>query len=320
MKINRNSILKFENTIDTIHPERGNVPINILGYGEISMVFELVNDAHPIVYKRLPIFNTVTQVNRHVLAYRIYHQILERIGLNVPIYDALWVKSQVQKIVLYCVQAKIPEETVGHKIIHHSISEKEIQTLVLLIMREMYKIWAFNSQSTTFKVGLDGQISNWAVIGYNPQNPKVSEEDKLIYFDTSTPLFRKNGIEGMEPILFLKSAPFFLRWLLKALFLDEVVGRYYDWRLVTIDLVANFFKEQRPELIPSLLEVINSFFSQEAADLNIKPLSFHEVKKYYDEDKQIWIIFQNARRLDRYIQTKLFRKQYDFYLPEKIKR
>lgn len=133
-------------------------------------------------------------------------------------------------------------------------------------------------------------------------------------------MFRINNVDAMEPVLFLKSAPFFLRWLLKALFLEEEIGMYYDLRLVTIDLIANFFKEQLPELIPRLIEVINEFFSQEAEELNIIPLTYKEIREYYEEDKRIWFIFQNARRFDRYIQTKFFRKQYDFYLPGKIER
>ncbi|MFX0016173.1 MAG: DUF6206 family protein [Promethearchaeota archaeon] len=320
MNINWELLNEFENSIDTIHPEKGKVPINILGYGEISIVFEIVNDEQQIAYKRLPIFDTELQVNRHIKAYKLYHQILLGLGLTVPPFDAGWIRHQKGPIVLYCAQEKVPVETVGHKIIHHSISKDKINTLVLLLMREMYKIWAFNNRSKSLKVGLDGQISNWVVKDYDPHNPNITEESQLIYLDTSTPIFRKHGIEGMEPVLFLKSAPFFLRWLLKALFLKEVMDRYYDWRLVTIDLIANFFKEQRPELIPDLIEVVNNFFTQEVKDLNIEPLTYNEVKKYYDEDKQIWVIFQTARRLDRYIQTKLFRKQYNFYLPGKIER
>jgi len=34
----------------------------------------------------------------------------------------------------------------------------------------------------------------------------------------------------------------------------------------------------------------------------------------------IWVIFQNARKIDRYIKTKLTHKKYNFYLPGKIKR
>ncbi|MFX0028790.1 MAG: DUF6206 family protein, partial [Candidatus Hermodarchaeota archaeon] len=169
-------------------------------------------------------------------------------------------------------------------------------------------------------VGIDGQISNFVVIDYDQNNPKVNDTSKLLYLDTSTPLFRKNNIEAMEAELFLKSAPSFLRFLIKALFVQEVVDRYYDWRLVAIDLIANFFKEQKSEIIPRLIRRINQFFKEEAKDFNIEPITFEEVHKYYKNDKMIWVIFQNARRLDRFLKTKLFKKKYDFYLPEKIKR
>ena len=124
----------------------------------------------------------------------------------------------------------------------------------------------------------------------------------------------------MEAELLLKSAPSFLRPILKAFFVQEVVDRYYDWRLVTIDHIANFFKEQKPEIIPRLIRRINRFFKEEASNFEIEPITFEEVHKYYKNDKMIWVIFQNARRFDRYLKTKLLKKKYDFYLPEKIKR
>ena len=133
-------------------------------------------------------------------------------------------------------------------------------------------------------------------------------------------MFRVNGNEAMEAVLFLKSAPSFLRWLLKALFLEETVGRYYDWRKVTIDLVANFFKEQKPELVPELINLVNKFFEEEAGDFEIEPLTLEEVKKYYKSDSSMWVIFQSVRRFDRFLKTKVFKKKYDFYLPGKIER
>ena len=149
---------------------------------------------------------------------------------------------------------------------------------------------------------------------------KIDDSSKLLYLDTSTPMFRKNGSEAMEAVLFLKSAPSFLRFLLKALFLQEVLDRYYDWRLVTIDLLANFFKEQKPEIIPRLIRRINKFFKEETSDFDIEPITIEEVQKYYKSDKTIWVVFQNARRFDRFIKTKILKKIYNFYLPGKIKR
>jgi len=320
MKIDIEVLKKLEKSIDTSDPEKGEVPIKILGYGEISLVFELLNDPAQIAYKRIPIFDNETQVERHIWAYNEYNRLLkEDVGLNLPEYDVAWFKDEEGKIQFYCVQDKFPAESVGNKAIHQ-LSDQDIKTLILLVMREMKKVWDYAKNHDTIDLGLDGQISNFAIIGFDPNNPKVDLDTKLIYFDTSTPMFRVNGNEAMEAVLFLKSAPSFLRWLLKALFLEETIGRYYDWRKVTIDLVANFFKEQKPELIPELINLVNKFFEEEANDFDIEPLTLEEVKKYYKSDSSMWVIFQSVRRFDRFLKTKIFKKKYDFYLPGKIER
>ncbi len=323
MEINEKLIRKFENSIDTIQLERGEVPIKLLGFGEISIVFELINDIAPIAYKRLPIFESEIQVQRHISAYIKYNEILTRLGIDIPPEDSIWIRTAKNKIVLYCAQEKITPETMGNRVIHDKISKKDFQNLIFLIMRKLSSIWLFNNRSKKIKVGIDGQISNWSLTGYDSKKPEITEDEQLVYLDTSTPMFRVNGIEAMEPDLFLKSAPSFLRWLLKALFVEEVVGRYYDFRSVVIDLVANFYKEQKPKLIPESLNIINAFFKEEVSQLEIPSISHNEVYSYYNGflgDKQIWIIFQNARRIDRYFQTKMLRREYDFYLPSKIKR
>ncbi len=323
MKIDINLIQEFERSINTLHPEKGKIPIHILGYGEISLVFEFVNSTEPIAYKRLPIFDTEGQVKRHIAAYEIYHQILAKIGIEIPPEDSVWLKSNDETIALYCAQEKISSSSIGNSIIHHDISQNDIKILVKLIMRKLSKIWLFNKRSQKLEVGIDGQISNWAVKGYDPEDPGISESSELIYLDTSTPMVRINSVDAMEPILFLKSAPSFLRWALEALFLEEVVSRYYDFRLVTIDLLANFFKEQKPELIPSLIKLVNEFYLHEVPELEIEPLSYLEVDRYYNGflgDRQIWVIFQAARRMDRYLQTRMLRRSYNFYLPGKITR
>ena len=320
MNIDIPLLKELEKTIDTINPESGKIPIKILGFGEISLVFEILDDPAHLAYKRIPIFDNETQVKRHIWAYKEYCNILSKdIGLNLPDHDVLWFKDSKDQIQFYSIQQKIDPEAVGNKVIHN-ISDDEVETLIIIVMRELKKVWTLNRENRNLDVGLDGQISNFVVIGYDLDNPKIDETSKVLYLDTSTPMFRKNGVEAMEAELFLKSAPSFLRFLLKAIFLQEVMDRYYDWRLVTIDLIANFFKEQKSEIIPRLIRRINQFFEEEAHDFDIEPLTFKEVQKYYKSDKMIWVIFQNARRIDRYIKTKLLRKVYDFYLPDKINR
>ena len=320
MKINLELLKELERSINTYHPEKGRIPIKILGFGEISLVFEILKDPEHLAYKRIPIFDNEDQVKRHIWAYNTYCKILnQEVGLSLPVYDAAWFKDDNGTIQFYCVQEKIEPRSVGNKLIHE-ISDDEIFILVTLILREMKKVWTYSRNNPKIDLGLDGQISNFAIINFDVQNPKVDFNTKLYYFDTSTPMVRLNGAEAMEAVLFLKSAPSFIRFLLKALFLEETVGRYYEWRKVAIDLIANFYKEQRPELIPNLIKLVNNFFTEEASEFNIAPITIDEVEKYYKSDKNIWVIFQSVRRFDRFLKTKIFKKKYEFYLPDKIKR
>ncbi|TFF99612.1 MAG: hypothetical protein EU541_04505 [Promethearchaeota archaeon] len=317
MDINIEILKKFEQTLDTLHPEKGRIPIEILGWGEISMVFRLEGDN--IAYKRIPIFDDETQVKRHIWAYNTYNKLLKRIGLKLPDYDVAWFRDQQGKIQFYCVQEMIDTNSVANKLIHQ-ISKEDIKLLVLLVLREMKKVWDFNQENNIFEVALDGQISNFSVINLNHVNPTIDKKTKLQYLDTSTPLFRIKGNEAMEPELLLKSAPSFLRWLLKALFLEDTVNRYYDFRRVIIDLIANFYKEQKSEMIPELIGLANQFLKNEVKDHNIKPLNLEEIRDYYKDDAQMWEIFQRVRKLDRWIHSKLLGKRYPFYLPGKIER
>jgi len=320
MKIDIHLLKELERTIDTVHPERGKVPIKVLGYGEITLVFEIINDPQNYAYKRLPIFETHEQARKHEKIFREYNRILnEELNIKTPPLDIVWFEDDDGKIIFYAVQEKLLPESVGNKVIHQ-VGNMDIKNLVLKALREMKKVWTFNKENKTFDIGLDGQISNFAVINYNSNNPKVEENSQLIYIDTVPPFYRKNGVEAMEIELLTKSMPSFIRGLLKAIFLQDLIDRYYDWRLVIIDLVANFFKEQKPEFIPSLVKTVNKFLEEEANDFNIESLSIKEIEKYYKSDKFIWELYQRMRLFDRFIKTKLLRKRYDYYLPGKIER
>jgi hypothetical protein len=325
-QLDKSGLQALEDSLDTIHPDKGKIPIKILGYGEISLVFEFPDDQiQQLAYKRLPIFSAISQVERYIDTYFEYAEIFrQKVGISVPEQAAEWVYMDLKKkkgISLYCAQQKSAPESVANKVIHH-LSDENIIKLVRLVLNELVKVWVFNQSQTQdgYQIGIDGQISNWSINEYDPQAPEINERTKLTYLDTSTPLYRLNGKEAMDPELFLKSTPSFLRWLIKWLFLQEVVDRYYNWRQVIIDLIANFYKEQLPAIIPQLISMINEFIHTELPSYDFQSITPQEVEKYYEGDKQIWVIFQNARRLDRFLTTKVFRKKYPFYLPGKIKR
>jgi hypothetical protein len=320
MNVNIELLKELERSIDTINPERGKIPIKILGFGELSLVFEILNDPQHYAYKRSPIFENERQAKKHEYIFREYNRILnEEINIKTPPLDVVWFKNDEGRIIFYGIQEKIPADSVGNYLIHH-VGQKDVETLILKVMREMKKVWTFNKENRVFEVGLDGQISNFAVLNYDPNNPRIDHNSQLLYIDTFPPFFRKNGTEAMNMRLLTKALPSYIRGLVNAIFVDDLVDRYYIWRDVAIDLIANFFKEQLPKYIPGLLKVVNDFFKQEARMFEIETISLKEIQKYYKFDKFVWALMYNLRIFDRYIKTKLFRKNYEFYLPGKIKR
>jgi hypothetical protein len=311
---------EFERGLDPAHPEQSKIPARVLGYGEISTIFEIQSDSvKNLACKRLPIFQTRDEVERYEQIYRDYNEILEKkTGINVPDYGFAWFTTDAGRIIAFDVQQKLPSASIGNRAIA-LLNTEDIRTLFMLVLHELYKLWLFNAAHPKEALGIDGQISNWAIAGFDPEKG-IENGAKLLYFDTSTPLMKKDGGEQLDPELFLRSAPSFMLWLIRWLFLEGVMTRYYDARLVTIDLIANFYKEQRPELVPDLVKAANEFFAGEGASLSIKPLTEKEIESYYKEDAMIWIVFLALRRFDRWLHKYIMRKPYAYILPGNIKR
>lgn len=321
MQVDVELLKEFERGLDPAHPEQSKIPARVLGYGEISTIFEIQSDSvKNLACKRLPIFQTRDEVERYEQIYRDYNEILEKkTGINVPDYGFAWFTTDAGRIIAFDVQQKLPSASIGNRAIA-LLNTEDIRTLFMLVLHELHKLWVFNAANPKEALGIDGQISNWAIEGFDSEKPGVESSTKLLYFDTSTPLMKKDGVEQLDPELFLRSAPSFMLWLIRWLFLEGVMTRYYDARLVTIDLIANFYKEQRPELVPDLVKAANEFFAGEGASLSIKPLTEKEIESYYKEDAMIWILFLALRRFDRWLHKYILRKPYAYILPGNIKR
>ncbi|MDZ7412925.1 MAG: DUF6206 family protein [candidate division KSB1 bacterium] len=310
---------QFEQGLNPRHPERSAMPARVLGFGEISTVLAVdVPGLRGVALKRMPLFVDQEEAERYIAAYEDYCRLLTaEIGLRLPDYGHAVVIGQGAEPVVYLLQEQLPADSMGNRLIHH-LRPEEVATLVRRILRELRKVWQFNARQKRLQVAIDGQISNWAVVGQG--TGKDLHETPILYVDTSTPLFRVDGVEQLDTELFLRSAPSFLVWILRLFFLKDVVDRYYDFHRVVVDLAANFFKEQRPDLIPLVVSEANDFFAGEASDLRVAPLTEKEVAAYYRQDAFIWRLYLAMRKTDRVLRTRLLRRAYPYILPDKIKR
>ncbi len=300
----RNRLEAFERSLNPNYLDGSDVSTTVLGYGEISTVLAIGDDTGN-AYKRMPLFDSRLAAETYVADYRRYCGWLREAGLTLPVDSTEIVEFPGRPVVLYIIQQQLRGDWFAHKLIHN-ISEEESELIISRIVTEILNVWRFNTEHRPeLELAIDGQLSNWV----------FTNDGTLYYVDTSTPLFRLSGEEQLDPELFLKSAPGFLRWIIRWLFLDDVMNRYYDSRQVFIDLAANLYKEQRPDLLPQAVDVINKHLGDE-----LDPLTVEEIEKYYKEDKLIWTLFLAFRRFDRWLKTTIFRKRYEFILPGKIER
>lgn len=318
-RIDAGLLQRFEAGLDPLHPHLSKIPAKIIGYGEMSTIFVI---SHPgqesIAYKRMPIFRSPDEMENYERLFAEYSAELRNIGINIPESAAARVIPAEGNSVIYNAQDRLPSASIGNALIQ-KLDENSVRLLFLCVLRDLKKVFTSNRERPTLTFGIDGQISNWAIKDYQEGKP-VTKKTELFYIDTGTPLIRKDGIEQLNPELFLRSTPSFLVWLIRLFFLEDVMTRYYDFRKVTIDLIANFYKEQRPEFIPMLIETANSFFTGEKAQSDIAPLTEKEIVSYYKEDATIWRVYLAFRKIDRFLHLKILRKPYVYILPGKIKR
>lgn len=312
----------FETNLDPRCPEECQVPCHVMGYGEISTVFELKSKRMSgLAFKRMSIFENQDELDKYITAYTDYNQLLEKqVGIGLPGHGHAIINSPSGRPVFYIIQRKVPAYSLGNNAIH-LLNRSGVHTLFKRVLQDLLKLWEFNRIQSTYKISLDGQISNWVIDGFDPDRQELDQDVSLLYIDTSTPLYLINGVEQFDPELVLRTTPRLLTMIIRQFFLEDVMTRYYDPRKVTIDILANFHKEQRPDLIPELVLVANQFFAQNGGkSLGIEPIQEKDISDYYREDAIIWSFLSTSRRIDRFLYLNILRREYPYILPGKVKR
>lgn len=308
MELDRDLLERFEAGLNPQQVEQSSVSATIIGYGEISAIFQIAGDT-TVAFKRLPLFSSRQSARKYVALYDEYCRLLQQAGLHLPDSGTAVVAIPGRPVVLYIGQRTLPVECFGHHLIHR-LSEDGVHMLVKRIINRQKRIQSYNRAiHPEREIALDGQLSNWAVVGDDIQTGTV------YFVDTSTPLIRRRGTHQLDPALLLRAVPFFLRRLMERMLANDVMDRYFDLRRNLIDLAANLFKEQRPDLIPLVVAVINDNLPDDLPPLNEK-----EIASYYRMDKHIWELFLVMRKMDRFLATRVFGKRYEFILPRDIKR
>jgi hypothetical protein len=298
---------RFEAGFNPRDIEASAIPAQLLGYGEISAIFKIEGNAD-VACKCMPLFDSFAAAETYSSLYAEYCGLLERAGLAALDTGTAIVDIPGRPVVLYIGQRAFPPGRIAHRLLH-TLDPEQVPMLIRRIVSTQAGIWEFNRNCPPgLEIVMDGQISNWVLEG-------DVHGGTIYYIDTSTPFVRKQGEHQIDPELLLRAAPPALRWVLRRLFVDEVMARYYDVRKNMTDFAANLYKKQRPDLIPMATDIINSLLPAD-----VPPLTRADIDRYYREDRFIWSLFLAMRRMDRFITTKILRRRYEFVLPGRIRR
>lgn len=268
--------------------------LDVLGYGEVTLVLRIRADGGWYACKRLPAFPTQSRFERYRHCLAGYLDRLSESGLRVADTELWHTTTPDGGVVAYCVQPELPASRLCDSLLH---TEDEAWA------RGFFKRFLDRvDRVVSPALGLDAQAANWADI-----------DGELVYLDITTPLMRDSGgRERLDVRLFFTSLPWLVRDAARVSMSRSIFDKFYDRRGVILDFLGNLHKERLAGLVPVFLEEAN-------AKLQI-PITAEEVAAYYRGDARMWEVVQRLRRADRFWQLRVRRRPYPFLLPPAVSR
>ncbi|TDD80536.1 DUF6206 family protein [Actinomadura rubrisoli] len=268
--------------------------LEVLGYGEVTLVLRVTTPSGAFACKRLPVFPSRQRLDRYRRTLDSYLHRLGESGLNVA-ETRLWQLPRPSgEIVAYCVQEELPGRRLCSRLLH----ERDEAWARGFFKRFLDDV----DRAVAPDLGLDAQASNWCDI-----------DGDLVYLDVTTPLMRDGrGRELLDVRLFLTSLPWALRDAVRITMTKSIFDKFYATRGVVLDFLGNLHKERLGHLVPVFLE---------QADARIDPpITAEEAAAYYKGDARMWEVIQRLRKADRLWHRKVRRRPYPFLLPPDVVR
>lgn len=270
--------------------------LRVLGYGEITLVLGWPAEEPAWACKRLPRFPDDAAAARYADRFDSYLALLAERGVTpVPSrFHTVAPGDGGRGRVGYVVQPALPAGSLGPDVLRAAEPDPAHPLLAGIV--------AAVPAVVDERTGLDGQLSNWAVV-----------DGELVYLDVTTPMrFTPAGRIDLDLDLFLAAYPWALRGVIGRFVAPDVIGAYRDPRHVLLDLVGNLHKERLAAWIPAAVEAIGDTVSPR--------LTVEEAERYYRSDARLWEVMLRLRRADRRWQRAVRRRTYPFLLPGPVER
>lgn len=267
--------------------------LDVLGYGEVTLVLRLRTTEANYACKRLPRFPTEEHFQSYQRLLTEYIDRLTTAGIRVAETQTWHREHRTGGVIAYCVQPELAAAALGSRLLAVAPADRQRD----FFARFLDAVHAAVSPT----LGLDAQASNWI------------DDEGLTYLDVTTPLLRDGwGRERLDVRLFFTSLPWAVRDAVRIATSRSIFDKFYQPRGVILDFLGNLYKERLDGLIPWMLPMANQRLSE--------PISAAEVQAYYRSDARMWELVQRMRRWDQRWQQRVRRRPYPFLLPPAIAR
>lgn len=287
-------LLALESAVSSALESGDESSLEVLGYGEVTLVLRLQTANGAVAAKRLPLLDSRASFEAYRRLSEDYIARLSAARISVP-PTRLWSSPNVDgRVVAYVVQPELDGENLGPRWLRRASADEAAWFFTTILDH----VLAFVRPD----VGLDAQASNWIVTG-----------NQLQYLDVTTPLLRdEQKRERLDVKPFFTSIPWLLRAPVRLALGSSIFDKFYDPRGVIVDLLGNLHKERLPNLVEPFLKIANAKLSS--------PITEQEVAAYYASDAKMWAVLQKLRRADRWWQRSVRKRSYPFLLPREIER
>lgn len=264
---------------------RDDSTLNILGYGEISVALGWPISEPRFVCKRTPPF-TQTQFADYRELVNEYITSLNASELSVV--DTTTVPlNRGEQVIAFLVQPLLDSASLGQNVLKAAEPDADHPFLAAL---------AKTLEVVTPELSVDAQVTNFSWDGY-----------QLTLVDVGTPfLWDAAGTFRLDMKPFIGMFPAPTRPLVRRE-LTKLVTRWNDPRRVGIDIVANLYREGLSEWVDPMVVALNR-------QLPGKAISAEEARAFYDEDVKLWPLLKKLQAGERWWQTTVRRRPYDWFI------
>ncbi len=284
--LDENELVELEAMVVQALASRDDSTLSVLGYGEVSVALGWPVDEPRFVCKRTPPF-TRAQFDAYAgLVGEYLERVAER-GLDVVDTDIVPL-DRGDTVIGYLVQPMLDASMLGNNVLRAADPDPDHPFLAAV---------ASSLDVVTPTLSIDAQVTNFGWDG-----------TRLTLIDVGTPfLWDEAGTLRFNMAPFVRMLPAPTRRLATKE-LSKLVTRWNDPRRVGIDVVANLFREGIPEWVDPTVIAINR--QLDAGE----PITVDEARGLYEEDVKIWPALKKAQAFERWWQTTVRRRPYDWFV------